>query len=279
MRTLLADTYYFLALLDSSEKHDSEAVEAARNAELQLVTTEWVLMEFGDAYCHPDDRIDCSNNPAFRLRHTLSGFHTNPSGLRSVSSTFRCRRDTGQMRKVWDNEAMSIFGSRFCRHALGRVSDRSGKAVVRVRQRQNKLRAPHLRQGYGGQARFAGCLTLPGQKERELCVSRSGRLDDIPQTPVKVDFSAKDGKDQRDARDESRQNQTKSNQIKPSAFAMATARQGGLSPPYAEAGRKRRSSCGCATFAPYGGYSFALRESRRIKPNQACRGTRMNYEL
>ena len=112
-----------------------------------------------------------------------------------------------------------------------------------------------------------------------MCVSRSGRLDDIPQTPVKVDFSAKDGKDQRDARDESRQNQTKSNQIKPSAFAMATARQGGLSPPYAEAGRKRRSSCGCATFAPYGGYSFALRESRRIKPNQACRGTRMNYEL
>jgi hypothetical protein len=179
------------------------------------------------------------------------------------------------MRKVWDNEAMSIFGSRFCRHnmvggkarphALGRVSDRSGKAVVRVRQRQNKLRAPHLRQGYGGQARFAGCLTLPGQKERELCVSRSGRLDDIPQTPVKVDFSAKDGKDQRDARDESRQNQTKSNQIKPSAFAKATARQARLSPPYAEASRKRRSSCGCATFVPYRGFFHGL---ARIKVNQ-----------
>jgi hypothetical protein len=109
------------------------------------------------------------------------------------------------MRKVWDNDAMSIFGSQLCRdnmvggkarpRALGRVSGRSGKAVARVRQSQNKLRA----------ARFAGCLTLPGQKERELCVSGSGGLDDIPQAPVKVDLLAKDGKDQGDARDESRQ--------------------------------------------------------------------------
>jgi hypothetical protein len=45
-----------------------------------------------------------------------------------------------------------------------------------------------------------------------------GRLGDILHAPVKVDLSASDGKDQRDARDESRQikpNQTESNQIKP----------------------------------------------------------------
>jgi predicted nucleic acid-binding protein len=58
MRTAFADTYYFLALLDSAEERHAEAVEAARDAELRLVTTEWVLAEFGDAYCHPDDRAD-----------------------------------------------------------------------------------------------------------------------------------------------------------------------------------------------------------------------------
>jgi len=58
MRTVFADTYYFLALLDSTEKHHAEAVEAARDATLRLVTTEWVLTEFGDAYCHPRDRAD-----------------------------------------------------------------------------------------------------------------------------------------------------------------------------------------------------------------------------
>jgi uncharacterized protein len=58
MRVVFADTYYFLALLDSSEKCHADAVAAARDAELQIVTTEWVLTEFGDAYCRPDDRGD-----------------------------------------------------------------------------------------------------------------------------------------------------------------------------------------------------------------------------
>jgi hypothetical protein len=59
--------------------------------------------------------------------------------------------------------------------------------------------------------------------------------------------------------------QGESNQIKPSAFAKATARQARLSPPYAEASRKRRSSCGCATFVPYRGFFHGL---ARIKVNQ-----------
>ena len=58
MRSAFADTFYFLALLDSTEIRHAKAVEAARDTELRLVTTEWVLAEFGDAYCHPGDRAD-----------------------------------------------------------------------------------------------------------------------------------------------------------------------------------------------------------------------------
>lgn len=58
MRAVFDDTFYFQALLDSREARYTAAVEAARNPELQLVTTEWVLAEFGDAYCHREDRED-----------------------------------------------------------------------------------------------------------------------------------------------------------------------------------------------------------------------------
>ena len=58
MRSVFADTFYFLALLDSREQRHREAAEASRDLELQLVTTELVLAEFGDAYSHPQDRDD-----------------------------------------------------------------------------------------------------------------------------------------------------------------------------------------------------------------------------
>jgi len=58
MRTVFADTFYFLALLDSKEKEHEQAVCAARDPGLRIVTTEWVLAEFGDAYCRPGDRAD-----------------------------------------------------------------------------------------------------------------------------------------------------------------------------------------------------------------------------
>ena len=58
MRSAFADTFYFLALLDSREDRHLAAVEASRDPQLRLVTTEWVLAEFGDAYCHPKDRAD-----------------------------------------------------------------------------------------------------------------------------------------------------------------------------------------------------------------------------
>ena len=58
MKKVFGDTFYFLALLDSRESRHSLALAASRDARMQLVTTEWVLTEFADAYHHPNDRAD-----------------------------------------------------------------------------------------------------------------------------------------------------------------------------------------------------------------------------
>ena len=58
MTRAFADTFFFLALLDSREARHADAAAASREPQLQLITTEWVLAEFGDAYCHPEDRAD-----------------------------------------------------------------------------------------------------------------------------------------------------------------------------------------------------------------------------
>ena len=44
--------------MDSKEKQHGRAVSASQDTELRIVTTEWVLAEFGDAYCRPADRAD-----------------------------------------------------------------------------------------------------------------------------------------------------------------------------------------------------------------------------
>jgi uncharacterized protein len=58
MRAVFADTFYFLALLDAREERHLQAAEASRDPGIRLVTTEWVLAEFADAYCHPQHRLD-----------------------------------------------------------------------------------------------------------------------------------------------------------------------------------------------------------------------------
>ena len=58
MTTVFADTFYFLALLDSREARHQQAAEVSRDPQLHILTTEWVLAEFGDAYCDPKDRPD-----------------------------------------------------------------------------------------------------------------------------------------------------------------------------------------------------------------------------
>jgi predicted nucleic acid-binding protein len=58
MNLAFADTYFFLALLDTREPRHQDALLAARDPSLRIVTSEWVLVEFGNAYSHPADRPD-----------------------------------------------------------------------------------------------------------------------------------------------------------------------------------------------------------------------------
>lgn len=58
MRTVFADTFFFLALLDSREAFHRQASQFSRDPEVQIVTTEWVLAEFGNAYSDPRERAD-----------------------------------------------------------------------------------------------------------------------------------------------------------------------------------------------------------------------------
>jgi uncharacterized protein len=61
MRTVFADTFYFLALLDSREAFHRQASQFSSDSEVQIVTTEWILAEFGNAYADPRDRADFIN--------------------------------------------------------------------------------------------------------------------------------------------------------------------------------------------------------------------------
>ena len=58
MKTVFADTFYFLALLGTREPRHVEAVAASLDTQLRIVTTECVLTEVGDACSDPRDRPD-----------------------------------------------------------------------------------------------------------------------------------------------------------------------------------------------------------------------------
>jgi predicted nucleic acid-binding protein len=49
MKTVFADTFYFLALLNPSDQGHGKAVAFTAGNTVLMVTTEWVLTELGDA--------------------------------------------------------------------------------------------------------------------------------------------------------------------------------------------------------------------------------------
>ena len=58
---IFADTFYYLALLNPSDRAHLEAVEFPDRLSARLITTEYVLLEIGDALSSPADRaIFCS---------------------------------------------------------------------------------------------------------------------------------------------------------------------------------------------------------------------------
>ena len=80
MSAVFADTFYFLALLNERDAAHKRAVTVSRTAGLNLVTTEFVLVELADALCQPHQRDEvlalCNvveTDPAFRLVRATTG--------------------------------------------------------------------------------------------------------------------------------------------------------------------------------------------------------------
>lgn len=74
MKSVFADTFYFLALFNERDAAHKRAVAASRMAGLALVTTEFVLIELADALCEPQQRDEVlalwnvvESDPTFRL--------------------------------------------------------------------------------------------------------------------------------------------------------------------------------------------------------------------
>ena len=57
MSPVFADTAYFIALLNPVDQYHSRAVELARQPGGPMVTTTWVLVEVGDAFSQPSNRM------------------------------------------------------------------------------------------------------------------------------------------------------------------------------------------------------------------------------
>jgi predicted nucleic acid-binding protein len=56
MKPVFCDTVYFLALLNPADRLHARAVAFSRGTDRPLVTTEWVVLEVGDALCRGANR-------------------------------------------------------------------------------------------------------------------------------------------------------------------------------------------------------------------------------
>jgi uncharacterized protein len=79
MKSVFADTFYFLALLNERDAAHQRSVTASRTTGLRLVTTEFVLLEVADALCKPAHRDEVlalinvvESDPAFLLVRATS---------------------------------------------------------------------------------------------------------------------------------------------------------------------------------------------------------------
>jgi uncharacterized protein len=53
MTEVFADAFYYIALLNPADRYHAAAVQATHSLKGRLVTTQWVLMEVGDALSDP----------------------------------------------------------------------------------------------------------------------------------------------------------------------------------------------------------------------------------
>ena len=74
MKTVFADAFYFVGLINRNDQHHAKTIAVARQLREELVTTEWVLAEFADALAKSSSRHrvpefirDLENDPKVRL--------------------------------------------------------------------------------------------------------------------------------------------------------------------------------------------------------------------
>ncbi|HEV3271535.1 MAG TPA: PIN domain-containing protein [Candidatus Methylacidiphilales bacterium] len=57
MKTIFADTFYFLALYYPDDQYHAKTVRVARQLKARLLTTDWVLTEVADALSKGESRL------------------------------------------------------------------------------------------------------------------------------------------------------------------------------------------------------------------------------
>lgn len=57
MKTIFADSYFFLAFGNSSDAGHRKAIEYAARYRGQIITTDWILTEVGDGFAAPSMRL------------------------------------------------------------------------------------------------------------------------------------------------------------------------------------------------------------------------------
>jgi uncharacterized protein len=56
MKPIFVDTSYYVALISPGDRHHAQAIELGRTLRRQIIVTEFVLLELGNALCRSDDR-------------------------------------------------------------------------------------------------------------------------------------------------------------------------------------------------------------------------------
>jgi predicted nucleic acid-binding protein len=56
MKTVFADAFYFVGLINRGDQHHAKVVAAARQLRGTMLTTEWILAEFADALAESASR-------------------------------------------------------------------------------------------------------------------------------------------------------------------------------------------------------------------------------
>lgn len=94
MPALFADTFYFIALLDASDARHLEAVAWSRHRGISFLTTEYVLLELGDAFHAPDQRDEfVVFQDAVRADSKFRVVPSNPQLYLAGLNLYRRRRD------------------------------------------------------------------------------------------------------------------------------------------------------------------------------------------